>query len=78
MSLATPGECTIPNARQDFMNSLKLGPDAGRPTNLVADIDGAAPPRRWPVHEQANLLRADIRGAGPMKLIRIPTQSITR
>ena len=72
MSLATPGECTIPNARQDFMNSLKLGPDAGRPTNLVADIDGArpAPGAGQYTNKQTYYEPTDIRGAGPMKLIR--------
>ena len=72
MSVTSYGPSTIPNARSDFMNSLKLGPSAGRPTNLVSDIDGAQPAAgagRF-TNKQYLYEPSDITGAKPSKLIR--------
>jgi hypothetical protein len=72
MSLATSGACTIPNSRQDFLKSLKLGPAAGRPTNQVLDIDGArpAPGAGRYTNKQTYYEPSDIRGARPSTLVR--------
>ncbi len=71
MNLATKGASTIRNYIADHHKSLKLGPDAGRPTNLVQDIEGAHPagPYKY-VNRPSFYDPRDIRGTTSNKLIR--------
>lgn len=71
MNLATVGASTIPNYRAEHFSSLKLGPDAGRPTNQVSDIQGAHPSGLYKYTNKPQFYDPrDIRGTTSIKLIR--------
>ena len=71
MSLATAGSATMGNARAEFFNSLKLGPEAGRPTNMVRDIQGAQPEGMYKYTNKPGFYDPrDIRGTVSKQLIR--------
>lgn len=71
MSLATEGRSTMRNEKQEFFRSLKLGPDAGRPTNMVHDIQGAQPQGMYKFTAKPSFYDPrDIRGTTSTKLIR--------
>jgi hypothetical protein len=71
MSLATEGRSTIRNDKQEFFKSLKLGPDAGRPTNMVEDIEGAQPQSMYKFTSKPSFYDPrDIKGTTSTQLIR--------
>jgi hypothetical protein len=71
MSLGTEGSSTIPNYRQEHYKSLQLGPAAGRPTNMVRDIEGAQPAPLYKYTNKPSYYDPhDIRGTKSNKLIR--------
>ncbi len=71
MSLGTEGAATIPNYQRDHQRTLKLGPEAGRPSNQVSDISGAQPNGMYKYTNKPSFYEPrDIRGTTSMKLIR--------
>mmetsp|Transcript_79432 Transcript_79432/g.158604 ORF Transcript_79432/g.158604 Transcript_79432/m.158604 type:complete len:570 (+) Transcript_79432:39-1748(+) len=71
MSLGTRGASTMPNSTAEHFKSLKLGPSAGRPTNLVHDIDGAQPAAVYKNTNKPSFYEPkDIRGTTSKQLIR--------
>jgi len=71
MSLGTAGSCTMPNARAEHFKSLKLGPDGGRHTNMVHDIEGAGPASLYKYPNKPSFYEPrDIRGTQSRVLIR--------
>ena len=71
MSLGTQGASTMPNVRREHQISLKLGPDAGRPTNMVHDIHGAQPASLYNFTNKPSFQDCkDIRGTVSKQLIR--------
>jgi len=71
MSLGTRGAATMPNSNAEHFKSLKLGPDAGRPTNMVHDIHGAQPAAVYKNTDKPSFYDPrDIRGTVSKQLIR--------
>lgn len=61
----------MPNSNAEHFKSLKLGPDAGRPTNMVHDIQGAQPAAVYKNTDKPSFYDPrDIRGTVSKQLIR--------